>query len=199
MNDWVPVGFKGWLSVFSQIASVGVNYIVLAFYNSWRSLHVNANWKGLSKEYRQYINHTYPNTRLFLAFNSTAWPAKNFIFDEASLTEFVIMLVEYVRTELFDGIDLHPGKVQASDGEAIVCAFSYITFLAKKRWPEAIISHSPQAFHFGPLVETVEETNRNAVLTMFENGRFMSCYRKHLVGTSRSNIPAPDSSAYRRP
>ena len=74
-----------------------------------------------------------------------------------------------------------------------------MTYLAKKLWPEAIVSHAPQVIHFGPLVETVDETSRNAMLVMFEEGHYLGCYSDYLADSHRTNIPAPDPSTYRRP
>ena len=112
------------------------------------------------------------------------------------MTEFVTAFVEHARSELYDDIDLHPGKFWNGDAETIICNFFYTTFLVKKLWPKVIVLHSPQATHFRSLVETVREHSRSAVLAMFEEYRFTGCYNKYLTDNHRSEIPTPDPSVY---
>ena len=103
------------------------------------------------------------------------------------------------RRNFYDGIDFYLENKNKEKEKAIVCALSYMTFLVKKLWPDAIISHASRVSYFRPLVKTVEEINRNMILAMFEEGRFMGCYNEYLANNRRFKIPLPNSFTYQRP
>ena len=199
VNNWVSENLESWSNVFSKASSAGVNYILLAFYASTGALDATISWQSLPDEHKQQIKEQYPNTRLLLAFGGATESVSKLISDEAFATKVVTNLVDHGIANLYDGVDFDLENFGNGDGEAIICAFSYMTFLVKKLWPESIISHAPQAPHFGPLVETVDETNKSAIFAMFEKGRFNGCYSEHLASNHRTNIPAPDPATYQRP
>ena len=200
VNDNISEDLEGWEKLFSQANSVGVNYMVLGFYSSWEIMDQAVySWGRLAKLDKEKLKASSKNTRLLLGFSAEAGPMKELIRKQKFLKVIIRNLIAYAKNNLYDGIDFYPGDFDKKDEETIVCGFSYMTYWLKKLWPESIISHAPQASHFGPLIETVDKDNRNNILKMFEKGRLKGCYRKHLEKKRRNNVPAPDPTSYRRP
>ena len=201
VRKMIPESLEGWSNVFSQASSVGVNYIVLAFYeNRERLRNAPLSWRNLPTEQKLELKQKYMQTRLLIAFNTELMlKRKEINFYENIVTNLVIEFVEHAKENLFDGVEIYPGNVWDEDRAKAISVFSYMTFLIKKLWPEAIVSHAPQAAYFKPLNRIVEEANRNAILAMFEEGHYVDCYSNYLRNNHRTNIPIPDPSTYQRP
>ena len=119
---------------------------MLAFYENRERLHLAPlNWRNFLTEQKLELKQKYLQTRLLIAFN-TEWmlQGEEIRFDESIVTNLVIEFVEHARENLFDGVEIYPGNVLDEDREKAIYDFPYMTFLVKRLWPEAIVSHAPK-------------------------------------------------------
>ena len=198
-----PALVASWESLFAATSRAGANYVNLAFRTRNDNRDAALFWSQLSDEQRTGLRAQFPGMRLILSFGGDGVSgASLFTESEEATDELMQQLVDEARSLLYDGLDFDVENFTAIDKEKGICWLSYASWKVKQLWPQGIVTHAPQAPHFGPLAETVTAEDVRAIEEEFAQGHWQECYRHiRLDGTPAIpyTLPVPSSADFARP